>query len=108
MAVICAPKRGLARRWLVRAGAALALAVTFGYTPYHLYTRSGFARYLELRDDLAEMRRGNDNLQTEISRLQREASSLRDDPRAIESVARHELGWVKPGDVILDLREATR
>jgi cell division protein FtsB len=105
LAVMGVPKRGLPKVWIVRAGAAFALALTFGYLPYRLYTRSGFARYLELNADLSEMRRGNDALQSEISRLSREASALRDDPRAVERVARHELGWVRPGDIILDLSE---
>lgn len=100
-----ASRRDLPKRWFVRAAAACSLALTFGYLPYRLYTRSGFARYLILSADLAEMRRGNQALKTEISRLSREASALRDDPRAIERVARHELGWVRPGDIILDFNE---
>lgn len=108
LAVMSVPRRGLPKRWIVRAVAAFALALTFGYLPYRLYTRSGFARYLELNADLSDMRRGNNALQSEIARLSREASALREDPRAVERVARHELGWVRPGDIILDLSEGVR
>lgn len=98
-------RRGFANRWIVRAGAAGALALTFGYVPYHLYARSGFARYLELEGDLQDMQRGNAGLRADIARLTREAYALKNDPRAVEQVARHELGWVRPGDLVLDLQE---
>jgi cell division protein FtsB len=35
--------------------------------------------------------------------LFREAEALRSDTRAVENVARADLGWVKPGEVVFDL-----
>ena len=98
-------RRGVPTQWILRTAAAIALAVTFGYMPYHLYARSGFARYLELKAELVQMQKGNAQLSAEIERLARQAAALRDDPRAVERVARLELGWVSPGDIVLDLGE---
>jgi cell division protein FtsB len=77
----------------------LALA----YIPYHVYARSGLARMLVLRRDLASLRARNAQLAADNDRLAREAEALRSDPGAIERVARAELGWVRPGEIIVDL-----
>lgn len=92
------------RLWIFRAVAAALLAMTFGYLPYVIYTRSGFAKYLHLRGDLRSIQVQNARLRGEIERLQREADALSSDPRALERVARSELGWVRPGEVIFDLQ----
>jgi cell division protein FtsB len=88
--------------WILRVLAALALAATFGYGPYYLYANSGFARYLQLRRDLTVMEARNAHLRAETERLAREAAALRTNPRAIEKVARSDLGWVRPGEVVFD------
>jgi cell division protein FtsB len=85
--------------------AAAVLALTFGYLPYLIYTHSGFGRYLRLRTDLRSIQAQNARLRVENDRLQREAEALRTDPRALERVARAELGWVRPGEVIFDLHQ---
>ena len=81
----------------------MMLATTFGYGPYYLYARSGFARYLQLRRELGATEVRNAHLRAENERLQREAEALRSNPRAVENVARADLGWVRPGEVIFDL-----
>jgi cell division protein FtsB len=81
------------------------LAATFGYGPYYLYARSGFARYLQLRRDLATTEARNTRLRAENERLLREAEALRSDPRAVENVARYDLGWVRPGEVVFELEQ---
>ncbi len=96
-------RRDAGNVWLLRGLGALLLAVTFGYVPYHLYTRSGFARYLERRRDVEAIRVQNAHLRAEIERIEREAEALRSDLRAVERIARAELNWVRPGEVIFDL-----
>jgi len=91
------------RTWAGRAVAAVAVMFALGYIPYHVYAKSGFARTLELRRDLKALRARNAQLAAENDRLSREAEALRADPGAIERVARAELGWVKPGEIIVDL-----
>ncbi|HEY2899613.1 MAG TPA: septum formation initiator family protein [Polyangia bacterium] len=82
-----------------------AASVTFalGYIPYHVYARSGLARTLQLRRDLHGLRAHNADLRAENEKLAREADALRSDLGAIERVARAELGWVRPGEIIVDL-----
>jgi cell division protein FtsB len=82
---------------------ALALALTFGYLPYRLYSRSGFSRYLELSGELRTIERENARLRADNARLAREAAALRTDPRLLEREARTRLQWVKPGEVLFDL-----
>ena len=89
--------------WILRVLAAFALAATFGYGPYYLYANSGFARYLQLRRDLVAMEARNARLRAETQRLAREAEALRTNPRAVERVARADLGWVRPGEVVFDM-----
>jgi cell division protein FtsB len=91
------------RLWIFRAVAAVLLAMTFGYLPYHIYARSGLAKYLQLREDLRSIQAQNNRLRLENERLSREVEALSSDPRALERVARAELGWVRPGEVIFDV-----
>jgi len=94
-----------ARNWMLRGLAAVFLAATFGYGPYHLYTRSGYAKYRELRRDLEAAHQRNARLRAENERLAREVESLRTDPRALERVARIDMGWVRPGEILFDFGE---
>jgi cell division protein FtsB len=89
-----------------RGVAAALVMVALGYIPYHLYARSGLARMLELRRDLRALRARNAQLAADNERLARDAEGLRTDPAALERVARAELGWVKPGELVVDLGPA--
>jgi cell division protein FtsB len=91
------------KTWVGRVAAAAVVSAVLAYIPYHVYARSGLARTLALRRDLAALRARNQDLRVENERLAREAEALRDDPAAIERVARAELGWVKPGEIVVDL-----
>ena len=94
------------KTWILRGVAAVLLAVTFGYVPYHLYAHSGFARYLELRRECAAGKSRNARMRAENERLAREVEGLRTDPRMMEQVARVDMGWVKPGEILFDFGEA--
>ena len=91
------------KTWVGRVAAAAVVTFALGYIPYHVYARSGLARTLTLRHDLAALRARNRELAAENERLAREAEALRSDPAAVERVARAELGWVRPGEIIVDL-----
>ena len=93
------------KTWLGRLAAALAVTVSLGYIPYHVYARSGLARTIALRRDLVALRARDGELRAENERLAREAEALRSDTDlgAIERVARAELGWVRPGEIVVDL-----
>ena len=61
-------------------------------------------QYDQLAADIAHQR-------TENARLREEARRLRDDPAAIEEVARRELGLIRPGErvfIVKDLPSPTK
>src|SRR5262245_55290337 len=91
------------KTWVGRVAAAALVAAALAYIPYHVYARSGLARTIALRRDLAALRARNRALGAENDRLARQAEALRSDPAAIERVARAELGWVKPGEIVVEL-----
>jgi len=94
------------KTWAGRLAAAAMVAFVLAYLPYVLYTRSGLGRTLALARDLKTLRARNQVLAAEKERLAREAEALRNDPGAIERVARSDLGWVKPGEIVVDLSDA--
>jgi cell division protein FtsB len=91
------------KTWAGRLVAAAVVAFVLAYVPYHLYARSGLAKTITLKRDLRALRARNRELAAENARLEREAEALRDDPAAIERVARADLGWVRPGEIVVDL-----
>jgi len=93
------------KTWAGRVAAAAVVAFVLAYVPYCLYTRSGLGRTLALSRDLKTLRARNQELAAENDRLAREAEALRKDPSAIERVARSDLGWVKPGEIVVDLTD---
>jgi cell division protein FtsB len=94
------------KTWAGRVLAALVVTSLLAYIPYHVYARSGLARTIALGRDLASLRARNDELSAENERLAREADGLRSDLGAVERVARAELGWVRPGEIVVDLGTA--
>jgi len=60
----------------------------------------GLPRYRALRDELFEIERTNERTREEVRRLQAEIAGLESDERAIERIARDELGLVRPGEIV--------
>lgn len=56
--------------------------------------------YDELATTIAKQR-------TDNARLREEARRLRDDPQAIEEVARRELGLIRPGEKVFIIKDVT-
>lgn len=86
--------------WTLRLGVALGLAIALGYLPYKLYLRSGLVQYVTLRQELAALSARNDGLKNSIRELRHQLERMKDDPAAIERVARDELGMVRSGEVV--------
>jgi cell division protein FtsB len=95
------------KTWAGRLAAAAIVAAVLAYVPYHVYARSGLARTLVLKRELAALQAHNRELSADNERLAREAEALRADPAAIERVARNELGWVRAGEIVVDLSAST-
>jgi cell division protein FtsB len=94
------------KTWAGRLAAAAVVVFVLAYLPYQIYVRSGLRHTLDLRRDLTALRVHNQELAAENDRLAREAEALRADPAAIERVARDELGWVRAGEVVVDLSDS--
>ncbi len=63
----------------------------------------GFRRYVQLRKDSATLAERNRNMAAANRVLIGQIAALRSDPRAMERAAREELGFIKPGEVIINL-----
>jgi cell division protein FtsL len=86
--------------WVV-AGLILFVALAVGA----LIGDRGFFYLFEQQRRADVLRREVDELKTENARLGSEIASLRSDPRAIERIAREELGLARPGETVFILRE---
>ena len=91
------------KTWARRLAAAGLVVAVLAFLPYQVYIRSGLRHTIALRRDLIALQAHNQELAAENERLAREAEALRGDPAAIERVARDELGWVRAGEVVVDL-----
>lgn len=58
-------------------------------------------RAAELDRELRRTRDSIDALRDENEKYRREIDALKNDPGAIEDIARSELGMVRPGDVVI-------
>ena len=63
----------------------------------------GFRRYLELQQEVSELQAKNRTLRAQNERFVREIEALRSDPAAIERAAREELGFIRPGEIVLNV-----
>jgi len=60
----------------------------------------GLPRYRALRTELGELERANRAARREVRALKRRVARLRDDPGAVEAIARDELGMLREGETL--------
>ncbi len=65
----------------------------------------GLRKHLRLEADGRRLAAENRELRQDNLRLRREARALAGESAALERAAREELGWVKPGEVVIQLDE---
>ena len=88
--------------WVVRIGLAFALALALTYGPYRLV--GGPERRIDkLERQLAETRAAVTETEGENARLRRRVRALKNDPSAVEDIAREELGMVGEGELVIEL-----
>lgn len=93
------------RRWAIRLGLAVIVAIAIGYLPGSMLRRDPRAVKLDEQD--AQLRTEARQLEAENARLAREIEALRTDVRAIEHTARADLGMVYRDEIVLHVvREA--
>ncbi len=73
-----------------------------------LFGERGFIDTMRARADYAALERHVAKLQVENSALREEARRLREDPAAIESLAREELGLIYPGETLFIVNDTTK
>jgi cell division protein FtsB len=76
------------------------LAVACLKVPLTLLGPTGLPRLKALRTELSQVETDNRQALREIERLRLEIKALRDDPEAVERIARDQLGMVRKSEVI--------
>ncbi|MGB0680688.1 MAG: FtsB family cell division protein [Polyangiales bacterium] len=79
------------------------LLVALLAVPLSMLEPAGLPRYQALSRELERMQRANRKLSFEVRALESKVRALRHDPRAIEALARHELGMIRPGEVVFQV-----
>src|SRR5688572_17049025 len=90
------------RRWLVRFGLAIVVAIAIGYVPGQLLRRDPPAEKLERQLD--QVRADARETAAHNAALYRQIEALRTDVGAIEDRARGDLGMVYPDEVVMRVR----
>jgi cell division protein FtsB len=70
-----------------------------------LFGDRGLLAMLKAREQYRTLEHALDNARTDNSRLREEARRLREDPAAIEDLARRELGLIKPGEKLFIVKD---
>lgn len=68
--------------------------------PMLLLAPDGFPRLRALQRELAELRANNEQLRRDVTQLRIEVRRLREDPAAVERIARDQLGMVRKDEVV--------
>ena len=76
----------------------LLFAIVF--VPLRILEAEGLPRYRALRSELLQTRENNARMRHEVQELKRRVEHLRNDPQAIERIARDELGLVRTSEVV--------
>jgi cell division protein FtsB len=83
--------------WLLPLGL-LLFAITC--VPVRILEAEGLPRYRALRAELQQTRERNARLRDEVQQLHEHVGLLRSDPRAIERIARDELGMLRSDEIV--------
>jgi cell division protein FtsB len=87
------------RRWALRLGLAIVVAVAIGYLPGGMLRRD--PRAIKLEHQLDAQRAEAAAIAADNARLAREIEAQSTDVHAIEHSARADLGMVYPGELVL-------
>jgi cell division protein FtsB len=76
------------------------LAIALVCVPILIFEPEGLPRLRSLQHELADVETENQELKRDIARLRIEVRDLRDDPAAVERIARDQLGLVRKSEVV--------
>ena len=95
-----------ASRLLERALPIAILAVAATSVPVMILRPEGLARMRSLQHELDQVHEENAQLTRDVDGLRAEVQGLRDDPRAVEKIARDELGLVRKSEIVFQFGKA--
>ena len=67
----------------------------------------GFGELTDVEEERARLKQRAIELEESVVELDETLEAIRTDPAAVESLARRELGWVRPGDTVILLATPT-
>jgi cell division protein FtsB len=73
--------------------------------PLMIFSRDGMPRLEAVEKELETVERENAELQRDIDLLRARVTRLRDDPAAVEQLARDELGLIRQSEVVFQFPE---
>jgi len=88
------------RLWTV---ALLSLTFGTGLMLHTFFVSDAWRQRQSVRADLAAIRRDNDGLRDKVEDLRSRIDALRSRPEVQERVIRHDLGYARAGDLVVDL-----
>ncbi len=74
--------------------------------PLRILSEDGLPRYRKLRDQLERVSSENARMTQVIRRRAEEVEGLRNDPLAVERLARDELGMIREGEIVFQFAPA--
>ena len=95
-------QRGLRRKAALLASVLAIIALVVG----SLFGDRGILQLMAQRQRALELAREIEDIRAENVRLAAEIHALRTDPRAIERIAREQLGLARPGETVFLIRDA--
>lgn len=95
-------QRGLRRKAALLASVIAIIALVVG----SLFGDRGILQLMAQRQRSLELAREIEEIRAENLRLAAEIRALRTDPRAIERIAREQLGLARPGETVFLIRDA--
>jgi cell division protein FtsB len=85
----------------------LGLAVLVALGLLSSIVTHGFQQVARAEEDRRRLEAEKARLERSIAEIEATLEALKTKPEAVESLARHELGWVKPGERVLILATPT-
>ena len=85
----------------------IALAALAALGVFTSIVSQGFGDLTEAVEERERLHQRTIELEESIGELEETLEAIRTDPAAVESMARRELGWVRPGDTVILLATPT-
>ena len=73
--------------------------------PLRILEAEGLPRYRALRNELLQTRENNARMRREVQELKQRVQRLRNDPQAIERIARDELGMLRSDEIVFQFSD---